>query len=237
MDSTGLWLVKAAGLGLFLFSVTHLSSLLLLINKFKFSKHTKNSSVITKLIEWYRRTKKVELFNRQLVDALGMISTALKAGVGIQQAFEQVAQEMAWPISVEFKTVVDDVKLGVPFIRAIEAMAQRGGSKELSITVAAISIAQEAGGNLSDVLARLAVTMRERYKLQSKIAALTAQGRLSGYVISALPILILSGMWVLDPVLMRPMYTTVYGILVLILILLMTGLGLFLIQKVVEIDI
>jgi len=181
--------------------------------------------------------KKIDKFNKQLIEGLSSIANSLRAGSSFQQALEVLIRESSPPISEEFAQVTHEVRLGVPVAEALDNLTKRVDSKELHISVTAINIAREAGGKLAEILNNITSTMRERNKLQGKIKALTAQGRMSGIIVGSLPILLAFVLYFMDPEMMRPMFTTPIGYILIGLVVLMLAIGAFLIKKIITIDI
>lgn len=155
-----------------------------------------------------RRRKK---FDAQLVDAITIVAGAMKAGMSLLQAMEQVTREMGPPIRQEFAHALQENRVGKPIIQALRDMKNRIHSEDLSITVDAIGIAQETGGVLSDVLVKIAETIRGRNRIRTRIGTMTAQGRLQGIVMSLLPWGLAGILFMLDRDLIRPMFTTTPG--------------------------
>ena len=132
-----------------------------------------------------RRTKK---FMPQLESALRMIAGSLRVGLSLPQALAVVAEELDDPAKTEFARVVGRTNLGVSILDALDEMAERLPSSELSMTVRAIRVQSKTGGDLADLLDSVGDTIKARRTLARKVAALTAEGRMSAYVILALPI-------------------------------------------------
>jgi len=181
--------------------------------------------------------KKIDKFNNQLIEGLSSIANSLRAGSSFQQALEVLVRESSPPISEEFAQVNHEVRLGVPIAEALNNLTKRVDSRELHISVTAINIAREAGGKLAEILNNIASTMRERNKLQGKIKALTAQGRMSGIIVGSLPILLAFVLYLMDPEMMKPMFTTPIGYILIGLVVLMLAIGGFVIKKIITIDI
>ena len=127
------------------------------------------------------------------------------------------------------------IHLGMPPVEALAKLKERMPSEDLDLLVSAVRVAQELGGNLTDVLDNIAATIRERFILEGKIKALTSQGRLQAMVLSAMPFLVFGALLVVNPVLMRPMYTTPFGITMLFVIIGWEALGFFFLWKIVAI--
>ena len=155
-------------------------------------------------------------FSDQLPDVLQLVAGSLKAGFSLSQALGSVVHEDTQPAAAEFARALAEARIGVDLETALEGVATRMDSGDLRWTVMAIRIQREVGGNLADVLGTTVGTMRERAYLHRHVRALSAEGRLSAYILIALPILV--GAWLLasDRTYMRPLYTTGLGLLMLV---------------------
>ena len=154
-----------------------------------------------------RRTK----LEYQLVDALAIISSGLKGGYSFAQGMDMAATQMEAPIKDEFARVMRLVQLGLPTDRALQQMAERVNSYDYDMTVGATNIQLAVGGNLSQLLEGIAATIRDRIRLRRDIAALTAQGRISGGILIALPIGIALMLRVVNPEYMSYLTTDTAG--------------------------
>ena len=130
-----------------------------------------------------RRSGRLGAFNKQLPDTITLLANALRAGSSFLQAIELVVRESRPPISTEFGRVIREVNLGLPFEQALENMVRRVRSDDLELMATAISIQHTVGGNLAEILDSIAYTIRERVRIKGEIRTLTAQQRLSGYVV------------------------------------------------------
>src|SRR3989339_672025 len=159
-----------------------------------------------------RKIKKNRVkFEEQLVDALGILANCVRSGASLQQALEAAAKESSPPLSIEFSEVLSQIKLGVPLKEAMKNMAVRMNSKDLGITVLAVNIAKEYGGNLGENLFKISGTIRERKKIQNKIDAITSQGRMSAWIITCIPFLLLGVLNIMEPSLFGLMFKTLIG--------------------------
>ena len=187
-------------------------------------------------VRLYRRRRRSR-FDAQLTDALQQMANALRAGLTFQQACEQVAREADAPLGQEFGLYVKEVKLGIPPEEALVAMARRVGSEDVELVATSTNIARQLGGNLADMFDTIADTIRERFRLEGKIRALTSQGKMQGMIVATLPL------WVglfLDwyrPDLMRPMFEHAYGYVLVTAIALLEAIGFVLIRRIVNIDV
>ncbi len=195
---------------------------------------------------WLNRRKNGRLnsFNKQLPDTITLIANALRAGSSFLQAIELVVRESRPPISTEFARVIREVNLGLPFDQALENMVRRVRSDDLELMATAISIQHNVGGNLAEILDSIAYTIRERVRIKGEIRTLTAQQRLSGYVVGFLPIGLAGFLFIAAPKFMDPMFYNPPGILGLpagVIILLVGGfmmfIGFMLIRKIVDIEV
>jgi len=184
-------------------------------------------------MEQQRRKK----FDAQLLDAIPMLAGAMKAGMSLMQAMEQVTREMGAPIRQEFAHALQENRVGKPIIQALLDMKNRIRSDDLDITVNAISISQETGGVLSDLLVKMGETIRTRNRVRSKIVTLSSQGRLQGIIMIFIPWFLALVVSMLDPGMIRPMFTTSTGQLMLVVIIILEGLGWLVIRRIVAIDV
>ena len=137
-----------------------------------------------------RQRRRMRAFNGQLGDGLTLMANGLRAGYSLLQAMDALGREMPPPISMEFRRVVQEIGLGISNQRAFDNLLRRVPSEDLDLVITAIGIQAEIGGNLSEILEIIAGVIRERVRIKGEIQVLTAQGQLSGYVISALPIVL-----------------------------------------------
>ena len=183
------------------------------------------------------KIRRLERFNRQLVDALTSMSNALKAGFSIQQAFESVVAEGANPIAQEFGMFLQQLRVGVRFEEALFDMDNRVGSDDLTLMTQAIEIARQTGGNLTEVFDRIAETIRERQRIEGKIKSLTAQGKIQGRVVGSIPFILGGVLFVLDKQMMMSFFHSPVGIMLVVLMLFMQICGSYFIRKIVNIDV
>ena len=181
------------------------------------------------------RAKRLLAFNTQLVDALVAMSNALRAGFSIQQAFESIVKEGKKPIAQEFSVFLQQMRIGVRFEDALRNLEERVGSEDLTLMVRAIEIARQTGGNLTETFDRIAETIRERTRIEGRIRALTAMGRLQGIVVGLIPIFLLVVLTLMDPKMMMSFYGSTTGVMLLALMVLLEAIGFLVIKKIVNI--
>lgn len=136
----------------------------------------------------FKKTKRIQRFTEQFVNALEMISRSLKAGHSFIAAVRMVGSEMSDPVAGIFKTVYEEQTLGLSTKDALAHMVERVDTSDVRFFVTAVNVFREIGGNLSELLERLANTIRERIRIRRQVRVYTAQARLSGYILAALPI-------------------------------------------------
>jgi len=191
-----------------------------------------------------RRSGRLNAFDKQLPDTITLIANALRAGSSFLQAIELVVRESRPPISIEFGRVIREVNLGLPFETALENMVRRVRSDDLELMATAISIQHTVGGNLAEILDSIAFTIRERVRIKGEIRTLTAQQRLSGYVVGFLPIALAGFLFVAAPGFMDPMFKNPPAVLGLPAGVVILGVGGFMmfvgfmfIRRIVDIEV
>lgn len=184
-----------------------------------------------------RRKKRVNAFNTGLADTLQLISGSLSAGMSLAQSIDSVVAEGNEPIAGEFKRVLVETRLGVPLELALEGIAARIESKDFAWVVMAIRIQREVGGNLSELLNTVAETLREREYLRRQVKSLSAEGRISAYILVALPILMLGYMSTFRPEFVKPMFTEPMGVLMLLAAGTLLGLGWLMMSRIVKVEV
>ncbi|MGB9736024.1 MAG: type II secretion system F family protein [bacterium] len=193
--------------------------------------------IISRLWINFMRRRRIKLFDEQFIDAIGVISNALKSGLSLQQAIARVADQYPAPLSQELSMVGKEVTLGVPLEQALTNLSKRIGSEDLDLFVTATGVVKDAGGNLSEMFDSIADTIRERNTIQGKIKALTSQGRLQGIVIGFMPVVLGFILYKLDPNLIMPLFRDPIGWFILFIIVLFEAIGAFFIVKIIRIDV
>lgn len=183
------------------------------------------------------RTRRVRKFDGQLVDALDQMASALRAGLSMQQAMENVSKEAGAPLGQEFAMTFRELKLGVPMDEALINLAERVGSDDLNLVVTSSNICRQLGGNMAEMFETIAQTVRERFRLEGRIQALTAQGKMQGWVVAALPVALGFVLNWMRPDLMQPMLNSWFGYSLITAVIIMEVMGILFIRKIVSIDI
>ena len=183
------------------------------------------------------RKKRRQKFNYQLVEALGSMSNALRAGFSINQAFETVVQNGEKPISQEFGVMLQQMRVGMNFYDALQSLDKRVGSDDLTLVVTAIDIARRTGGNLTEIFDKISLTIRERMRIERRVMTLTSQGRLQGIIVAIMPGILGAAMTFLKPDLMIPFFKSVNGMVAVGITVLLIAGGWFFISKIIKIDV
>lgn len=173
----------------------------------------------------------------QLPDALDALAGALRAGLSLPQSFATLAEQQPRPIALEFALVLRKQRLGMSMEQALVELTERVSRHEFVLFVTSVRVARDLGGNLADALDRLAATLRRKLAMEDKIAALTAQGKMQGWIVGLLPVFLAGVLAWLEPATMRLLYTTPIGWSVLAVLAVLLGAGALLIRKIVRIDI
>ncbi len=184
---------------------------------------------------FYRR--RVNKFVMQMIDGLGLMANGMKSGLSIAQAVGLVVQEMPDPIRQELNLVLSENKLGVSLEEAFINLSKRVRHDEVEMFVTAINILKETGGNLAETFDTIVLTMRERIKVENKIAALVAQGKFQGIILAAIPPILGFMFYMVDPEFMQPLFTTTLGWIMIMAVLGLEILGFFLIMKIVKVEV
>lgn len=157
------------------------------------------------------RKKRVRAFSEQLPDALDLMKAALQAGHSFLTALKVVADDFPDPIANEFDTVAEEIRHGLPMRDALMGLEERVPDPNVPMLVIGILVTQESGGNLVEVLGNVSHTIRERFKLMRDVETMTSQGRLSGMMLSALPVLVSFLVYMVIPGYYEPVFSTTTG--------------------------
>jgi len=185
----------------------------------------------------YKKKKRIERFQRQFPDALEFIARAMKAGHAITTGVKLAGDEFQDPIGTEFDKIIDEVNFGVNFSDAMKNLAHRMDCPEVKYFVVSLIIQREAGGNLAEIIEKLAYIIRERFKLEGKIRVLAAEGKLSAMILIALPFLVLGAMGIMNPDYLSTLFTETAGRLMVYIALAMMVLGIVVIKRMINIKV
>ncbi len=184
-----------------------------------------------------RQGRRLRAFDGQLPDVLDHLQGSLRAGYGLLQAVEWVSTQLPDPVGLEFDRVIREVQLGRPLLEALHTMVRRIPSDDLALIVTAIAIQYEVGGSLAEILEIVAHTIRERVRIQREIQVLTAQQRLSGYVLMFLPIGMGTFLMLVNPDYFMKLFTPGPTLCIPIGTAILMVLGFFIMRRIVDIEV
>ncbi len=184
-----------------------------------------------------RKTKRLNAFNDQLGDTITLLANSLRSGYSIVQSMETVAQQLPNPMAGEFHRVTQEIGLGLHYEQALNNMLRRMPSDDLDLMITAINIQGKVGGNLAEILDTIGHTIRERVRIKGEIRVLTAQQMISGYMLSALPIVLGLVLYMINKSYMSKMFSEPCGWIMIGVALLMIAIGFAIIKKIVAIEV
>lgn len=181
-----------------------------------------------------RRRRK---FNEQLPEALATMSNALRAGFSISQAFDSVVEQGEKPMCEEFAILQQQLRIGMSFEDALKSLTDRVGSDDLTLVTTALLISRRTGGNVTEIFDKISETIRGRMKIERKVRTLTAQGRMQGMLVSAMPFLLGIALTIMKPGMMVPFFCSFAGVVSVVVVLALIALGWLIIRKITKIDV
>jgi tight adherence protein B len=182
-----------------------------------------------------RRRRRLAKLEQQLPDALDLLGRALRAGHAFGAGLQMIGEEMADPIASEFRMVHDEVKFGVALEQALANLSVRAPVTDLRYFIVAVLIQRESGGNLTEVLGNLSRLIRQRLKLFSHVRVLSAEGRMSAWLLSLLPFVIGGLMNIFNPEFMAPLWNDPLGATIVRGLLVSMTFGVLLLRKIIRI--
>lgn len=190
-----------------------------------------------RVIYAWMRKRRLRQFEEQLPDALMMLSGGLKAGLGLTSAIQQLVAEAQPPLAQEFSLLLREQRLGVTLEQSLSNLNRRVPTQTTTLVVSAMRIAIETGGGLAETLERTSQTIRSRLQIEGKIAALTSQGKLQAWVVGLMPLILMYVLNAMEPEAMSMMWHTRMGWGALAVILFCEVMGIYIIRKIVAIDV
>lgn len=184
-----------------------------------------------------RRNKRMQKFQRQLPEALDLVARALKAGHAFTHGMRLVADEFDDPIGSEFAITLDEINFGIDMDIALENLTARVDCPDLKFFIVSVNIQRETGGNLAEIIANISSLIRERFKLHGKIRVLAAEGKLTAYILLALPMCVGLVINLINPEYMSLLYTTATGKSVMTMAIIMMGVGAAVMKKLITIKV
>lgn len=183
----------------------------------------------------YKRGKRLGKIEKQLPDALDLITRALRAGHAFPSALKMTGDEMSEPIAGEFRIVHDEVNFGVSLQQALTHLSERVPLTDLRYFVVAVLIQRESGGNLTELLVNLSHLIRQRLKLLAKVRVLSSEGRMSAWILCLMPFFLAGVMNAVNPDFMGPLWKDPIGIIILKYTLGLMLIGVLIMRKIIKI--
>jgi tight adherence protein B len=194
-------------------------------------------AVLPTLYVRFRRTRLLNQFEEMLPESIDLVGRALRAGHPLSSGFKMAADDGAEPVASEFRRVFEEQRFGLPVQESLLGMADRVNLVDVRILVTAILIQREVGGNLAEILDNLAAVIRARFTIRRQIKVYTAQGRMTGYLLSLLPFFLFGILYWINPEYMVVLFTDPIGKVLVAVALTLQLAGFFWIRKIVNIDI
>ena len=186
---------------------------------------------------YFKRWRRLNKFEELLPDTIDLMARALRAGHTISSAIEMVASEGAEPVASEFRQIFEQQNFGLPLREAMLGLAERIPIPDVAFLVTAILVQKETGGNLAEVLDKTAVVIRERFRLRGQLRVYTAQGRLTGWILAAMPFLMFVLLNIVNPDYMRILITDPAGRTLIYVGIVLMVVGGWVISKVIDIKV
>lgn len=184
-----------------------------------------------------RKRRRINNFNDQLGDTITLLANSLRSGFSIVQSMETVAQQLPDPIATEFHRVTQEIALGLHYEEALNNMMRRVPSDDLDLMITAINIQGKVGGNLAEILDTIGHTIRERVRIKGEIRVLTAQQMISGYILTALPVVLGLVLYLINKTYIGRMFNDPCGWIMLGVAAMMIAIGFVIIRKIVDIEV
>jgi len=186
---------------------------------------------------YLKKKRRMEKFQRQLPDALDLIARALKAGHAFIGGLRMVGDEMGEPVGTEFEKTLREINFGAGIPEALKSLTQRVDCPDLRFFIISVIIQRETGGNLAEILGKIAYLIRERFKLQNRVQVLSAEGKLSAIILIAIPFVVALALSVLNPVYIRTLLIDPIGKGLVAFALLMMMIGVVVMKRMIEIKV
>ncbi len=198
------------------------------------------ASILYVYFDWYIKNKKAAeyaaLVDKQVIEALTVVKNAVQSGQSLAQAVATAADELKDPIKSEFEKMSERLALGANFDGILMEASANAVSKEFKLMIDTIRISKDSGASLAGIFDRIIAATSQRTAIQSKVKALTAQGRMSGNVVSVIPFVVIAMMYAIEPEMIGSLFTTLAGNILLLIVVIMVLTGSFVIRKLTEIE-
>jgi tight adherence protein B len=185
----------------------------------------------------YKRNKRFEKFEELFPEAIDTLARAVRAGHAFTTALEMITNEVAEPVSGEFRQLYEEQKFGMPVRDALINLTERMPLVDVKFFVTAVMLQRETGGNLAEILDNLSYVIRERFKIQRQVRVYTAQGRLTMALLMGMPPIIVTVMLILNPMFIRPLFSDPIGHTLLVAGIVLQTVGYFVIRKIIKIQV
>jgi tight adherence protein B len=182
----------------------------------------------------FRRARRLKNFVQQLPFALDLMKSSLEAGHSLNRGLQLTVQEFGDPLGSEFRTVLEQTRIGLPLPRALEDMIKRVPEDDLRLLVVAIKVQNEVGSSLAGIVGRLAEIVRTRQRLRLQIRALTAQSRMGGMIVGLLPAIVLGAFSLIQPGYAQTLFTDPTGIKILKFAIILDALAFIVIRRLLK---
>lgn len=189
-----------------------------------------------RIMAW-ARGRRHRRIDDQLPDFLLALAGALRSGSGLQPGLRQVVRHAGRPLAQEFGLLLQQQRMGLAFNDALDALHGRVPTESVGLVVAAIKVAEQTGGSLAATLERISLTLRTRLHLLGRIRALTSQGRMQAWIMAALPVVLALALHALDPETMRQLWQSAPGWVVMLLVAVLEGVGIYIVRRIVDIEV
>lgn len=195
------------------------------------------AAIIPVLYVKQKRRRRIRMFEEQFPESIDLMGRAIRAGHPLSAGIRMVSEESKDPIAGEFRQIFEEQRFGLPFEEALLGLADRNELGDVRIFVTALLVQREVGGNLAEILDKIATTIRARFTIRRQLRVYTAQGRLSGYVLGAMPIVVGLALYALNPEYIELLFTETIGRFLLIGAAVMQVIGYLWIRRIVNIEI
>jgi tight adherence protein B len=183
----------------------------------------------------HKRSGRMDKLERQLPDALDLVTRALRSGHSFSSGLQMIGEEMAEPIANEFRIVSDEVNFGVSLQQALTNLSERVPLTDLRYFVVAVLVQRDSGGNLTEVLGNLSRLVRERLKLYGKVRVLSSEGRLSAWIVGSMPFALAGVLNLVNPAFMSPLWKDPIGISIIKYMLILMVFGVLILRRIIKI--
>ncbi|MGL5257099.1 MAG: type II secretion system F family protein, partial [Proteocatella sp.] len=192
-------------------------------------------AMIPPIIVARTKVKRVELFSKQLGEALPIIGNSLRSGFTFQQSMENISNNMPEPLAYEFGKTMREMNYGMPFEEALLRLGKRMDNKDLDLLISAVMIQSKVGGNLAELVDIIGETIKDRVKIKRDIKTVTSSGRLSGIILGVLPIALVLLLLVINPKYLMGFFSSSLGIMMIFVAIAMEVVGFLVILKITNI--